>query len=281
MRMLGWMSWGAATLALGLAGCGSSAEPIHEMDGARAWANRSSAVGVWSRVHDIVGAGNRRDPFRDPECPAITEEGDTVTVTTDCAANDGEIWTGSATIVHDRASGDQDVTIESFGHSSDPGLIAVLSGTVTIRAQPDGTSAFEVDLVNDAPFEGVTTIDYAGTVEGDWSTPTTWNGTGTIDLEGETVTATTVDEVWDGTVCGGAPASGQTTIEAAEHTIVITYDGAVDCDEDKNAQWSLDGTDMGAIDGITCTVSPGAPPSLALLALGLAALGWLVRRRRR
>jgi len=258
-------------------GCGPEGDPLENTDDVRTWANRSSAVGLWSRVHDIVGAGRGRDPFRDPECPVITEEADTVTITGGCTGNDGETWIGSATIVRDGADG-EDISIDGFGHSEDPELVATVSGTVQIRALAEGHS-FALSLTNDAPFEGLMTISYDGAVVGDYTTPTVWNGQGTITLGGQTVSATTVDQTWDDTMCRGAPASGQTTLVSEMHAVVIRYDGAIDCDEDKEASWSRDGTEMGAIDGISCAISPGSSRNPAWIMCGLGVV--LVWRRRR
>lgn len=265
-------------LSLGFVGCAAT-EPLADIDSTRDWANRSSAVGIWSRVHDIVAAGAGRDPFRDPECPVISVDGDTTTVTGGCVANDGRTWAGSATVV--TSGEDQDVTITDFGNAEDPGLMSKLSGTATIRGLADGSHSFDLDLVSDTPFQGLYTITYAGTVVGDYTGPSTWNGSGTIDLDGTTVTVSTVDELWDGAVCNGAPASGRTTMSTDLHTVVITYDGATDCDDDKNAQWTQDGVSQGAIDGITCAVRPGGGrAALPLLGLGLV-VALAVRRRRR
>lgn len=269
----------AVTIASGCRTTGDG-DPLGDIDGARDWANRSSAVGVWSRIDDIVAAGDMRDPFRDPECPVIAADGSTVTVTGGCTANDARMWFGSATIVHS-GTDDRDVTIDGFGNAEDPGLLATLSGSASIRALADGRHEFDLDLVNDAPFEGVMNIAYLGDVEGGYTGATVWNGTGAINLGGDTVSASTVDEVWDRNACGGAPASGETTLTSGAHVVTITYDGAIDCDEAQNAAWSLDGVDRGAIDGISCAVSArGAPPSLAFFALALAAATLLRRRTR-
>src|SRR5262249_46753156 len=130
----------------------------------------------------------------------------------------------------------------------------------------------------------MTKYTYSGTVEGTYDTATVWNGTGTVVRGGllepvGTVTATTTDELEDNTVCSGQPSSGQTSIEAGDHTAVITYDGATMCSAMHLAKWSVDGVDKGTVDGVTCAASrgPGAP-GLGAGALGLAAV--LVARRR-
>lgn len=270
----------ALVLAAGCSRSTSRRDPLNDALDVRDWANRASAVGVWTRINDVVAAGDGRDPFRDPECPTIEEASSTVTIQGGCTANDDQIWTGSATVTNLGAE-DEDIVIDAFGHSEDPGLVAELSGTVAIRGLADGSHSFALDLTNDAPFEGVMTIDYEGVVEGGWTGPTTWNGAGTVELEGASVAAETVDQVWDPSVCQGAAASGETTLTSAEHVAVITYDGAVDCDEDERALWRQDGIDRGTIAGISCSAAGWrGQPGLGAVALALVGLALALRRRR-
>jgi len=134
---------------------------------------------------------------------------------------------------------------------------------------------------------GVTTIHYSGSVQGDYGGPTTWNGGGHIKRQGVispngAVDASTLDEVVDGMVCAGQPASGSTTLTSGSDTAVITYDGESDCDDKQNAQLSVNGDDRGLIDGISCAVGAfgarrGSSVAGVLLLLAASALG--LRRR--
>jgi MYXO-CTERM domain-containing protein len=98
------------------------------------------------------------------------------------------------------------------------------------------------------------------------------------------VDATTVEEVVDNDVCAGQPVSGTTTLRTEDHTAVIVYDGATDCDPDENARLTVNDEDRGLVGGILCTVTDvgrarGGPsiPAFLLVAAGIAAR---LRRRR-
>jgi hypothetical protein len=148
-----------------------------------------------------------------------------------------------------------------------------------VRETGTDTYEFTVSMVVEGGM--TTTIEYEGTVSGDFDTPTTWNGSGQVIRDGVlpptgTVDAVTDDQYFDD-VCPEA-ASGTTTLQSEGHTAVITYDGATDCDDDAAALWSVDGDDRGTIEGVTCAVSTTAGPA-ALTPLLLLPLAF--RRRAR
>jgi hypothetical protein len=240
----------------------------------RTWANTASAVGSFTRIYEPNAYADGEFVFDDTDCPTVTEEGDTITLEGDCTETDGDQRVGRAIIVT-AANGDRTITLEGYGTTD-----SRLTGTVEITA----VSATEHDFVLDFDHEGgvVTRYEYSGSVEGTYGTPTVWNGSGTVERDGIApngpIEATTVDQRVDDEVCAGASVSGTTTLVAGGHTAVIEYDGATDCDDDNNAQWSVDGVDQGAIEGISCAVRPGARSSAAWIALASIALV-LARRR--
>jgi hypothetical protein len=66
-----------------------------------------------------------------------------------------------------------------------------------------------------------------------------------------------------------------------EHTVVISYDGETDCDDDDAARWSRDGQDQGLVTGVSCAVTgnrAGLVQTVFLLALSIGAAA---RRRQR
>jgi hypothetical protein len=65
-----------------------------------------------------------------------------------------------------------------------------------------------------------------------------------------------------------------------EHTVVITYDGATDCDDDDSARWSRDGEDQGLVAGVTCSLGGGQTTCAGTIALVVAVILLAGRRRR-
>ncbi|HEX6765983.1 MAG TPA: hypothetical protein VF103_10910, partial [Polyangiaceae bacterium] len=156
-------------------------------------------------------------------------------------------------------------------------------GTMKLRRLGPSEREFDADLV----IGGVTTIGYSGHVDGDYDGPTTWNGSGRVERDGflpptGVVNATTEDQVVDDDGCSGQPFSGTTTLRARGDTAVVTYDGATDCDDDKNARLSVNGEDRGLVSGINCAFAgAGRRASSGVVgAFGLAVLCVLRRRRR-
>jgi hypothetical protein len=262
----------------GLVGCGSPEETSHAFDkleDVRVWATAGSAVGVYANVYQLIAVADGHETFPDARCPAVSDDGTTLTATGGCRDSDGHDWRGQATVTRD--GDDLSLALDDFDGNQ---------GTFTLGTVPPvSRRRFEAHL----RLGTVTTIDYVGDVTGDYDQPTHWNGTGTVKREGVlppigTVDVTTLEEVVDDAVCAGQPTAGATVLKAGSETATISYDGADDCDSKQNAQLRVNGEDRGLIDGISCAVrAPGAltvgraSGALVLLALGLAQL----RRRSR
>lgn len=266
-----------ALAGIGCIGCGPS-----EADEARTWATASSAPSVYWNVYELVAVAQGERMFADPACPVVVDDDTTMTVTGECTTTEGERVFGSATVTRGATAGDLELALAGWGSDGDLGETRS-TGTATITRREAELHDFELDLVIDGV--NTTRVDYEGTVRGTYDAPTTWNGTGTIEREGFAPTgrvlATTVDERFDGSVCNGQPISGTTTIMRDGRTDVITYDGAMDCDDAKAAQWSVNGASRGLLTDISCSARPGGGSPMSIAAFVLIGLAAVVRRSRR
>ncbi len=275
-----------ALLAL-LPACSSEDKPftatntssLADPDNVRTWSNAASAYAIYGNVYQVFAVADGEQEFPDPVCPALEDDGTTLVATGDCTASDGAAWVGSAEVVRS-ADGDRALTLNGFGTSG-----STRDGEAHLRVVDETNTDFDVNLSHDA---GVTTsFDYDGRVEGGYGTRTVWNGSGTVTRDGlaapnGAVDVTTTDEVVDGDVCSGQPVSGNTTIHnEADETVIVTYDGAVDCDDEEAASYSLDGEPQGKITGIVCSMGRGSGAGGAAAWLGVGLLLVLAGARRR
>ncbi len=231
------------------------------------------------------------------ECPVDREEGGTHIREGGCTDESGREWFGRLTYPVSPTPGvlaSGTIVYQGFG-SSEPTECAdrpdatarqLLDGTVEVRSTETGLT-FDADIVitndgvqddcSEEPVDGA--FRYSGTMT-QAGERNTWSGSGSLGSEAiGRYEISTEDEVIDDTVCESEALSGTTTI-SGDHVVVVTYDGATDCDEDSTITWTLDGVDQGEASGIQCSASPGrsAPPWLALAGLA-GALAWRVRRR--
>jgi hypothetical protein len=184
--------------------------------------------------------------------------------------------------VRRHGNGVRDLSLEDFGVGSGS-VFDTRNGEASVYVIDAGSQGFSLNLVHASGTR--LTIDYEGRIDGDYDARTAFSGSGTVTREGEaptgTVEVTTTDEVLDNDVCG-QPASGNTAItDDAGNTVVVTYDGSVDCDGDQAASYTLNGVAQGKLTGIACSTSPGQTghARTSWLALALAAT-WLAGRRR-
>jgi hypothetical protein len=259
-----------------LSGCSSDEEatpspPFAETKNVQTWANSASALGVYANVYQELSVADGNETYADPSCPTVADDGTTWTAHGGCTDSAGRKWNGQASIV--RAGDDRALTLDGFQGTD---------GTVNLQQGQADLHEFEAHLV----LAGVTTVDYMGSVQGGYSGPTLWNGSGHIERQGAiapngAVDATTLDEKVDNDVCAGQAVSGQTTIKSGSDEAVITYDGESDCDKAQAAQLSVNGEDRGLVEGISCSVAtPGGPAHGAAGVLASVALGLLRRRAR-
>jgi hypothetical protein len=258
-----------------LCGCIDRADPLSEDEHVAGWANSASALGVFAVGYEPIGFSDGKHSFQDPACPITSDDGGTVTIRGGCTDSKGVTWAGTATLVRDGSA--RRVTFDRYGNDALVGMVRT-SGRFDVTAGSGGSHRFDVDVFRASGIE--TTIRYAGSVSGGYQGRTVWNGAGTITREGltihsGTIDAVTVDEVRDDAICAGQGASGTTTLTSGAHEVVITYDGASDCDPDEAARWARDGVDRGTIAGISCATGGRYGWGAIVAALALA-----LRRRR-
>lgn len=254
--------------------------------------NTAEAVQYWSSVSApnlllnayspllAVYAAEEQGPV---DCPVGSAEGDVTTYTGGCTDNEGNTWEGTLTVHPDAIV----YTGLELGQPSEdcPGAVTTLflDGRLGGDREAEPLS-FSLDLAMhiegpDAscdPSGGELAILYNGTQRADGEAEL-WSGTGRVgDTERGWVDATTTDERLDQSVCPTQAASGQTTLTNGTDVVVITYDGATDCDEQSEVPWSLNGEPQGMLSGVSCAV--GGPAGGALAAV--LALGMLRRRQK-
>ena len=262
-------------LAVGCGG-GGSEDPLANEADVVAWANSSSALGVYELIREPLGIADGELSYPDPGCPTVADDGTTVTIAGDCADVDGNAWTGTVTVVRS-SSGGASIDLDGFGNDVVLGPV-VTTGTATTTDPVANRRGFQISAVIGG---GVTTtLTYTGTVAGSYNTPTTWNGFGTAKegeiSNGNTIEVETVDQLRDDDACPGESFSGATTLTSAAHIVVISYDGDTACDDEHAARWSRDGEDQGTIEGITCQSGSGDAGLIVIAMCGL-----LLRRSRR
>lgn len=228
----------------------------------------------------------------DPEatCPAASPgpDAETTIYTGGCTDESGHTWFGQATV---RVEGEQVgvITYEDFG--SEGPQTCTSGGTVTSRSSFDGTvtlvqdGSYTIDVTgegDDVDLDACTAtraevvLTYEGQRVDTSDTVSVWSGHGEVGNSTlGRAEAETVDEVVDEDGCETEAQSGATTLTTKDHTVVITYDGATDCDPESTVTWTLDGADQGELLDVSCA-TPGAAFGAWAWIAGVAAL----RRRR-
>jgi hypothetical protein len=257
-----------------VAGCAEdfkAAPPFEKSEYVQVWATNASAVAVYSHAYEPIGVSDGALSFQDPACPETSDDGTTFTILGGCTDSMDRQWSGRATVV--RSGDDRELTLDGFEGQD---------GVVRLTLLEPSLHEFDVSL----RLGGGTTIEYVGTIEGDYGGRTVFNGEGHVERWGffppiGVVDATTVDEVVDNDVCAGQPVSGTTTLRSSDHTAVIVYDGATDCDPDEKAELVVNDEDRGLVSGISCAIlEPGANGASPVPAFLLVAAGFAARLRR-
>lgn len=285
-----------AALSLSLAACGSSHDPfearppardstLENADNVRIWVTSTSAFSLYAHIYEPVAVADGEKTFADPACPVTEDDGTTLTAEGGCTDIDGVEHVGKLTVERS-ANGDRAVRFEDFGTHKPGQSTDTRDGDGQVRRVDDTSHDFSLSLVHDGGVRE--TIEYEGHVSGGYEGRTVWSGAGTVVREGllppvGSAEVSTNAEVVDDDVCSGQPISGNTMVKnAAGDTVVVTYDGDVDCDDDEAATYTLNAEPRGKITRISCAACPGRPGAGGTLLGALALVGWafVVRRRR-
>lgn len=287
-----------------LVGCGpaggaldsySEAKLETDADASR-WAVRSSAPQVYTSstaLLSILGL-NGTGEAKSTTCPKQTQDGNTLRVEGGCTDEEGRKWVGSARRESEAAGSSTGKFIyDDFGYegTTDCGgnQVAqklVFKGTVNVTGTQEKT-LFDVNVLveGEGPDDETCTVEkgssaweYQGTIQNPGTSKQVWNGSGRVgDSDKGVVSAETKDEVIDSNACGNEASSGTTTMKSGANTVLITYDGASDCETTSTVQWSLNGTAKGELVGVSCA-APGGPLAGWIIA-GLSAVALLRRRQ--
>lgn len=271
----------------GTAGAGgeSGADPrLDDPGSVHTWVVSASALAAYLNVYEPLAYIDGQLSFDDASCPAVTDDGSIMTITGGCR-DSGVSVTGSVTIERTSAR-DLQVSFDRYGRSEDASQIPTLSGSAQVRDLSDDEREFDLDVVHEG--DARTALVYSGTVTGSYDGATIWSGSGDVERSGAqtptgSIHATTTAELVDDEICSGQPVSGETRLEGGGRVVVVTYDGATDCDSGNSARWELDGADQGALHGVTCSTQPlarrGSKDLGPLVFLALLAGTALLRRR--
>lgn len=294
-------------VALSLSACGGDGGVAEELDGykeaklesgddVKQWSGSASAVTIFFfSMTPMIAADLSHQGDDETSCPAVITEGSKKTYKGGCTDKSGKTWFGTAVTesFNQETSSVGVIRYEGFGYESTEtcgGQPAASSLKVDGEIKGEGTENvskptfdinFRMKLSNvndDCTLKSDTLlIDYAGAFE-PMGTGQKWSGKGWIgSATFGKLEASTVDQILDTETCQNESLSGSTTLKAGKSTVVVTYDGATDCDEDSTAHWSLNGQDQGEMAGIGCSAGGGGM-GLAWGAL-VALLSLLPRRR--
>lgn len=286
-----------AALSVLLGACGSSSNPfealpgpdpasdssLENVDNVRIWVTSTSAFALYGHIYEPVAVADGEKTFADPTCPVTDDDGTTLTADGGCTDADGVEHVGKLTVKRS-ANGDRNLTFEDYGTRKQGQNADTRNGDAHVRRIDDTNHDFSLSLVHDAGIRE--TIEYDGHVNGGYDGRSVWSGSGTVERDGllppvGSAEVSTNAEVVDNDVCSGQPVSGNTMVKnAAEDTVVVTYDGDVDCDDEQAATYTLNAEPRGKITGISCTATPGSTGAGgALVALGLVGSSVVLRRR--
>lgn len=298
----------ASLVALSLPGCGGDGGVAEELDGykeaklesgddVKQWSGSASAVTIFFfSMTPMLVADLSHQGDNETNCPELITEGSKKTYKGGCTDESGRTWFGTAvTDAFNRETSSLGlIRYEGFGYeSTEPCGGQTMATSLKVDGEIKGESTenlskptfdinFRMELSNvndDCTLKSDTLlIDYAGAFER-MGTGQKWSGKGWIgSASSGKLEASTVDQILDSETCQHESLSGSTTLKAGKSTVVVTYDGATDCDEDSTAHWSLNGQDQGEMARIGCSAGGGG---MGLAGGALVALLTLLPRRRR
>lgn len=151
----------------------------------------------------------------------------------------------------------------------------------------DGGTRFEVELAFHDNSDGYNVLVYEldsplSLLEDEppSDSPRAWSGSGTLALAELGKFEVESYGFRDSELCKSEPIRGRTQLRAGGHVAVVSYDGAVDCEEGEpgKAPWTLDGVPMGEVVLPRCAMTSAETRGWPWLLLGIIAA---VRARRR
>jgi hypothetical protein len=197
----------------------------------------------------ILAAAN---DFEDPQCPVRVELGNTTIWTGGCIDKNGHTWSGSQRI----RTGRQGLSVRFREFPLDPPE-ATIHGHARINRR-----GLSIALRYDDEDTGRNVIIFEGRQAGlplpgkrQEKAQTVVSGTGFFASEKYGKVEFETHEIRDGSVCKTEPVSGSTRLFSGGHTVEVIYDGAVDCDPEGLATWTLDGVPMGELKIPQCSAT--------------------------
>jgi hypothetical protein len=183
---------------------------------------------------------------------------------------------GSVEITGDKHDPDR-LVFHDYGSKTSGGCMNLVRGTFSVVRHSETSQDFETAIVFEATCAKKTdryAVEFAGSMEKVSETARVFSGSGTLAApDFGRVSMTSNEERVDSAACRD-PLSGTTQLASRGTTILISYDGAQNCDG--VAPYSKDGVDQGTTSVQICG---SAPPGF--LAYILLPLGVLFLRRRR
>jgi len=293
-------------VALSLTGCGGDGvaeeldsykeAKLESSDDVQPWSGSASAATIFFSSMTIMLVADLAHQGDDAtNCPEVITEGAKKTYRGGCTDESGKTWFGTA--VTEEFSQEETslgvIRYEGFGYESTKpcgGQTAASSLKVDGEIKGEGSKnsskpTFDINfrmavssVSDDCTVKSDTLIiDYAGGFE-KLGNGQKWRGKGWIGTASRgKLEVSTEEQIIDTQACLHESISGSTTLKSGKNTVVVTYDGATDCDEDSTAHWSLNGQDQGEMAKIGCSAGGGG---MGLAWGALAALLILLPRRR-
>lgn len=243
-------------VALGLSGLGCSASgralrsappaALAEPAPVLAWEDLARPDGLYTIATFVGLVGAQEGP-----CPRVERSGSVTTVHGKCTDPQGDRIEGKARVIE--RNGETLVRLRGYGDAE-----AKVWGRVRLWTEP--RPHFTIDLRIEPGLElehvpGPAPAWTAIEAEGHRDEHGAWQAEGRLAAEGHGRVRMRATDVVLGDECSHEPLRGTTELWAGDEHVVITYDGATDCDSDGTARWSRNGVDQGELSGIDGSLS--------------------------